>query len=146
LLRKGDLIQINSGDIVPIDAVVVSGEAECDESLMTGESLPIHKQKGDQVVGGALLLNGNLQVRVSVPLKDSVLSQIIELVKKAQANKPAIQKLGDQVSAIFVPVVVLISIFTFLFSYFLASNNKSCCNANGGAIIYLCIITSKSLF
>ena len=118
LLRKGDLIQVNSGDIVPIDAVVVSGEAECDESLMTGESLPIHKQKGDQVVGGALLLNGNLQVRVSVPLKDSVLSQIIELVKKAQANKPAIQKLGDQVSAIFVPVVVLISIFTFLFSYF----------------------------
>jgi len=117
LLRKGDLIQVNSGDIVPIDAVVVSGEAECDESLMTGESLPIHKQKGKQVIGGALLLNGNLQVSVSVPLKDTILSQIIELVKKAQANKPAIQKLGDQVSAIFVPVVILISLFTFLFSY-----------------------------
>jgi Cu+-exporting ATPase len=84
---------------------------------MTGESLPIHKQKGKQVIGGALLLNGNLQVSVSVPLKDTILSQIIELVKKAQANKPAIQKLGDQVSAIFVPVVILISLFTFLFSY-----------------------------
>lgn len=118
LLRRGDLIQVNSGDIVPIDAVVVCGEAECDESLMTGESLPIHKQKGSQVMGGSLLLNGNLQVSVSVPLKDSVLSQIIELVKKAQTNKPTIQKLGDQVSAIFVPVVVLISILTFLFSYF----------------------------
>jgi Cu+-exporting ATPase len=82
LLRKGDLIQVNSGDIVPIDAVVVSGEAECDESLMTGESLPIHKQKGEQVIGGALLLNGNLQVSVSVPLQDTILSQIIELVKK----------------------------------------------------------------
>jgi P-type Cu+ transporter len=118
LLRKGDLLQINSGDIVPIDAVVVSGEADCDESLMTGESVPVHKQTGQLVTGGTLLMNGNLQVSVSTHLKDTVLSQIIEMVKKAQANKPDIQKLGDQISAIFVPAVVLISILTFLISYF----------------------------
>jgi P-type Cu+ transporter len=116
-LKKGDLLQVNSGDLVPIDAVVVSGEADCDESLITGESLPVHKKVEQAVTGGTLLVSGNLQVRVNTHLKDTVLSQIIEMVKKAQTNKPAIQKLGDQISAIFVPTVVLIAIVTFLFSY-----------------------------
>lgn len=117
-LQKGDRIQINTGDIVPIDGVVVDGEAECDESLMSGESLPVHKSIGIEVTGGTHIINGNLQVKVSKQLRDTILSQIIEMVKKAQANKPSIQKLGDQISAIFVPVVILISLATFLFSYF----------------------------
>jgi len=118
LLKKGDLLQVNAGDIVPIDAIVISGEADCDERLMTGESIPVFKQKGANVTGGTILINGNLQVEVITELKNSVLSQIIEMVKKAQTNKPAIQKLGDQVSSIFVPAVILIALFTFLFSFF----------------------------
>ncbi|MCG9881258.1 MAG: cadmium-translocating P-type ATPase [Bacteroidia bacterium] len=118
LLQKGDKIQINTGDIVPIDGVVIGGEADCDESLMSGESLPVHKTIGSNVIGGTHLLNGNLQITVSKQLRDTVLSQIIEMVKKAQSNKPNIQKLGDQISAIFVPAVILISLATFLFSYF----------------------------
>jgi len=121
LLKKGDLLQINSGDIIPIDADLVKGEGDCDERLMSGESLPVHKKIGDKLVGGTILINGNLQVRVNTILKDSVLSQIIEMVKKAQGSKPQIQKLGDQVSAIFVPAVVAISFATFLFSFFYLS-------------------------
>jgi Cu+-exporting ATPase len=118
LLRKGDMLQINSGDIIPIDADLIKGEGDCDESLMTGESLPVHKTIGHKLIGGTILINGNLQVRVNTILKESVLSQIIEMVKKAQGSKPQIQKLGDQISAIFVPIVVAISLGTFLFSFF----------------------------
>jgi Cu+-exporting ATPase len=119
LLRKGDLLQINNGDIVPIDVMLVGGEGDCDESMMSGESLPVHKKIGDALIGGTILVNGNIQAKVTAHLKDSVLSQIIEMVKKAQASKPQIQKLGDQVSAIFVPVVVSISIITFFVSFFI---------------------------
>ncbi|OYU94156.1 MAG: ATPase P [Bacteroidetes bacterium B1(2017)] len=117
-LKKGDTLQINTGDSIPIDSKVVFGEAECDESLLSGESLPVHKVIGSTVIGGTLVLTGNMKVEVTTNLKDTVLSQIIELVKKAQGTKPSIQKLGDQVSAIFVPVVVGISVLTFLISYF----------------------------
>ncbi len=117
-LKKGDILQVNTGSKIPIDSVVTKGEAECDESLLTGESMPVSKKSGDKVIGGTLLLNGNLQVRVESLLKESVLSQIIEMVKKAQGSKPQIQKLGDRVSAIFVPIVLVISLITFLFSYF----------------------------
>ncbi len=119
LLRKGDMIQINNGDIVPIDSMVVGGEGDCDESMMSGESIPVHKKIDAQLIGGTVLVNGNFQAKVTTQLKDTVLSQIIEMVKKAQASKPQIQKLGDQVSAIFVPVVVSISILTFLVSFFI---------------------------
>ncbi len=117
-LQLGNRLQINNGDIVPIDAIVVSGDAECDEQMMSGETMPVHKKIGDKVIGGTHLLNGNLQVEVSTSLRESTLSQIIEMVKKAQGSKPSIQKLGDQVSAVFVPIVISISLLTFFISYF----------------------------
>ena len=117
-LQLGNRLQINNGDIVPIDAIVVSGDAECDEQMMSGETMPVHKKMGDKVIGGTHLLNGNLQVEVSTSLRESTLSQIIEMVKKAQGSKPSIQKLGDQVSAVFVPIVISISLLTFFISYF----------------------------
>ncbi len=117
-LIKGNLVQVNNGGRIPIDAYIIKGEAECDESLVTGESYPVFKQVGDKVIGGTFLSNGNIQIQVSGTLKESVLSQIIEMVKKAQGNKPQIQKLGDRVSAVFVPIVLAISALTFLFTYF----------------------------
>ncbi len=118
LLKKGDILQVNAGDVVPLDAVVAVGEADCDESLVSGESLPVSKGVGDTVTGGSLVLNGNIRIAVSSLLQQSTLSQIIDMVKQAQASKPAIQKVGDKVSAIFVPVVLGIALLTFIVSYF----------------------------
>ncbi len=117
-IRKGDLLQVNDGDKIPVDGIVQSGEASVDESMLTGESLPVLKQTGDQVTGGAVLLSGNLRVEVSAVGKDTVLSQMIELVKTAQRDKPDIQRLADRISNIFVPAVVGISLLTFLLGYF----------------------------
>ena len=117
-LLKFDVIQLNTGDKVAVDGTVLSGNAAIDESLLTGESLPVEKNSGDKVIAGTVLLNGQLKIRASKVGNETVLSQIIELVKKAQNEKPAIQKLGDKISAIFVPVVVSISLLTFVLAYF----------------------------
>ncbi|MBL0049326.1 MAG: cadmium-translocating P-type ATPase [Bacteroidetes bacterium] len=117
-LLKFDLIHVNTGDKVPVDGMIISGNAALDESLLTGESMPIEKGPGAQVIGGTIVVNGQLRIRATKVGSETVLAGIIELVKKAQNEKPAIQKLGDKVSAIFVPVVLGISLLTFLLSYF----------------------------
>ncbi|MEO6902888.1 MAG: cation-translocating P-type ATPase [Bacteroidia bacterium] len=115
----GSLLQVNTGDKVPVDGEIISGEALIDESMITGESIPVEKFNTHKVIGGTILVNGNIRIRTEAIGKDTVLSKIIELVKKAQQNKPEIQKLGDRISAIFVPVVLSISIITFLISFFI---------------------------
>jgi len=117
-IQKGDLLQVNDGDKIPADGIIRSGDASIDESMLTGESLPVSKSVGDTVIGGALLLSGNLQMEVQAIGKDTVLSQMIELVKTAQRDKPDIQRLADRISAIFVPAVVGISVLTLLLGYF----------------------------
>lgn len=119
-LRKGDLLQVNEGDKVPADGVVVAGDVEVDESMLTGESLPVPKRVGDKLIGASLLVAGNMQMEITAVGKDSILSQMIELVKTAQQDKPDIQRLADKISAIFVPVVLGISVLTFLGGHFLA--------------------------
>lgn len=118
-LSTGDLLQVNEGDKIPADGFVVSGEVEVDEAMLTGESLPVAKKIGDKLIGASLLVAGNMQMEVTAVGKDSILSQMIELVKTAQQDKPDIQRLADKISAIFVPVVLGISILTFLGGYFL---------------------------
>jgi len=117
-IQKGDLLQVNDGDTIPADGVIQSGEAAVDESMLTGESMPASKRVGDSVIGGALLLSGNIRVTVRAVGKDTVLSQMIELVKTAQRDKPDIQRLADRISSIFVPAVVGISLLTLLMGYF----------------------------
>lgn len=117
-IHQGALLQVNSGDKVPVDGEIYSGEASINESMITGESVPVDKTPGSKVIGGTIVLNGNFRMRAEAVGKDTVLSRIIELVKKAQQDKPAIQKLGDKISAIFVPVVLAISILTFLVAVF----------------------------
>ncbi len=117
-IAKGDLLQVNEGDKIPADGIVVAGTAWVDESMLTGESAPVEKQAGDTVIGASLLQSGNLRMQVQAAGRDTVLSQMIELVKTAQQDKPAIQRLADRISAIFVPAVVGIALLTFLIGHF----------------------------
>ena len=127
----GDILVIKSGDKIPVDGEIIWGEASINESMLTGESLPVEKTKYDQVIGGTLIEKGAIHILVSKTGKHTVLSQIIDLMKHAQSAKPAIQKLGDQVAAIFVPLVVGIAVLTFILAYysFDLSFQKSMLNA-----------------
>ncbi|MAD50639.1 MAG: ATPase P [Flavobacteriales bacterium] len=114
---KEDILLVNSGDKVPTDGTIISGEGYFDESMMTGESHSILKKSNEDVVGGTILLNGNIKMIAKKVGEDTVLSHIIKLIKKAQSDKPNIQRLGDKVSSIFVPLVLLIAILTFTLNY-----------------------------
>lgn len=116
-VRTGDVLQVNMGDRIPVDGEIIAGHGEIDESMITGESLPLSKESGAEVIGGTVLLSGNLQVKTSRIGKESVLAQIIQLVKGAQKDKPKIQELADKISAKFVPAVLFISLLTFTLSF-----------------------------
>ena len=116
-VNKGDVLLVNHGDKVPVDGKIISGEVRIDESMITGESIPVEKSKDDSVIGGTVLLDGNMRIKATSVGSETVLSNIIKMVKDAQKNKPKIQQTGDKVSAIFVPVVVGISLLTFLGAY-----------------------------
>jgi len=117
LLRPGDRIRVRPGETLPIDGKVVEGRSSVDESLLTGEPIPLEKGPGDPVTGGTRNLNGSLLIEVSKPASETTLSHIIEMVKKAQLSKPPIGRLVDKVSAIFVPIVILIAVVTFIVWY-----------------------------
>ncbi len=117
----GGLLQVNTGDKVPVDGEIVEGDASIDESMITGESIPLEKAIGQKVIGGTIVVNGSFRMRAEKVGQETVLAKIIELVKKAQQNKPQIQKLGDKIAAIFVPVVLGLSAITFLVNYFFIS-------------------------
>jgi Cu+-exporting ATPase len=114
---KGDVLIVNSGDNIPIDGEVVQGSGSLNESMMTGESIPVLREVGQPVVGGTLLEDGSLRIRATADSTTSVLSSIIEMVKTAQADKPEMQKLADRISAIFVPAVLGISVLAFLVNF-----------------------------
>jgi Cu+-exporting ATPase len=113
-VRVGDTVIVRPGDRVPVDGVVVEGSSELDESLLTGESMPVPKHAGSAVTGGAVNAGGMLVITATAVGGATMLSQIIRLVEDAQAVKAPIQRLVDKVSAVFVPVVLLISVLTLL--------------------------------
>ena len=117
-IQIGDLLLVNTGDIIPIDGIIMEGNGTIDESMISGESIPINKGKGDKVIGSTLLTDGNIIVKAEAIGQNTVLSKIIDLVKNAQEDKPKIQRLGDKISSIFVPLVLIISFATFLLSKF----------------------------
>ncbi len=120
-ILPGDWLQVNEGDKVPVDGTILNGNADVNESMLTGESLPVSKGEGDSVIGGSIVMAGNLTIAANGTNKETVLSKMIELVKSAQQDKPSIQRLADRISAIFVPAVLIISAFTFLLAYFVFS-------------------------
>jgi Cu+-exporting ATPase len=115
----GDLVLVRPGEKIPVDGVVVEGHSAVDESMLTGESLPVEKGAGDPVIGATLNKLGVLKFEATRVGRETALAQIIRLVEEAQASKAPIQKLADQVSAVFVPAVILIAVLTFLAWYFL---------------------------
>lgn len=109
-LKVGDLVQINTGEQVPADCKILWGEAQLNEALLTGESLPVPKKAKDFLIGGSIVEEGTLKAQVTAVGGDTVLSGIISLVKKAQGEKPPVQQMADRISAIFVPTVIGIAL------------------------------------
>lgn len=120
-LRTGDLILINSGELVPSDCKILWGECLVNESLLTGESLPISKQKKDTLIGGSILESGSVKAQVTATGENAVLAGVVKLIRNAQQNKPKLQQLADRISAVFVPVVIVLSLLCFGINYWVAS-------------------------
>jgi Cu+-exporting ATPase len=116
----GDIIHVRPGETIPVDGVVTGGRSSVDESMLTGESLPVEKSAGDSVIGATLNKMGSITFEATRVGKETALAQIIHLVEEAQGSKAPIQKLADQVSAVFVPIVIAIALLTFMGWYFLA--------------------------
>lgn len=113
-LRTGDLILIKAGEQIPADCKILWGNATVNESIITGESLPVPKQMKDQLIGGSVLNDGTVKAQITAVGDDTILSGIINLVKQAQGEKPPVQQLADKISAIFVPVVLGIAAITLI--------------------------------
>ncbi len=113
-ISVGDLVRIRPGDKAPVDGVVVFGTSAVDESLVTGESVPVTKTTGDAVVGGSQNTTGALIIRATAVGDDTVIARIVRLVEEAQATKPPVQKLADSISAVFVPLVLVVAALTFV--------------------------------
>ena len=117
-VRVGDIVLVKPGEKIPVDGVVIDGRSAVDESMLTGESLPIEKKSGDAVIGATLNKLGLLKFEATKVGKETALAQIIKLVEDAQGSKAPIQKLADQVSAVFVPIVIVLALLTFAGWYF----------------------------
>ncbi len=116
-VHKGDIVVVRPGEKVPVDGVIVSGRSSLDESMITGESLPVEKGVGDQVIGATLNTTGSFQFRAMRVGQETALAQIIRLVQQAQGSRAPVQRLVDQVAAVFVPIVLGIALLTFLVWY-----------------------------
>jgi Cu+-exporting ATPase len=121
-LRSGDLILIKNGEQVPADCKILWGDVSVNESIITGESLPVDKHAKDFLIGGSIVINGTVKAQVTAAAADSTLANIVNLVKQAQGEKPPVQQMADKVSAVFVPAVIAIAILTFIINYFVLHN------------------------
>ncbi|WFE16220.1 copper-exporting P-type ATPase CopA [Bacillus atrophaeus] len=120
-VMTGDLVYVKPGERIPVDGEVTEGRSAVDESMITGESIPVDKSPGDSVTGATMNANGFLKIKAVNVGKDTALSQIIRVVEEAQGSKAPIQRLADQISGIFVPIVLGIAVITFLIWYFWAA-------------------------
>lgn len=113
-VQIGDIVVVKSGQSIPVDGVIIKGQSSIDESMLTGESLPVDKSVNDKVIGATMNVEGYIQVKVTHTSGDTTLSQIIQLVEDASSSKAPIAKLADQISGVFVPIVMVISLLTFI--------------------------------
>lgn len=120
-VRIGDLLLVRPGEKIPVDGEIISGRSSIDESMMTGESVPVNKEVGDQVIGATINHSGRLTIRATRVGEQTVLAQIVRMVEEAQGDKAPIQRLADRVSNVFVPVVVAIALLTFVVWYLAVS-------------------------
>ncbi|OYQ64513.1 copper-translocating P-type ATPase [Pseudanabaena sp. SR411] len=134
----GDVVLVRPGEKIPVDGEAIAGNSTVDESMITGESIPIEKKSGDRVIGATMNRTGSLQVRASHVGKDTVLAQIVQLVQQAQGSKAPIQRLADQVTGWFVPVVISIAITTFLIWFNVTGNLTLATISAVGVLIIAC--------
>ncbi|GAA0134062.1 heavy metal translocating P-type ATPase [Paenibacillus sp. YSY-4.3] len=118
---RGDIVIVKPGEKIPVDGKVVEGASSVDESMLTGESIPVEKKAGDSVIGATINKNGSLKLEATKVGKDSALAQIVKVVEEAQGSKAPIQRIADVISGIFVPIVVGIAILGFIVWYFWAA-------------------------
>ncbi|GAB4293112.1 MAG: heavy metal translocating P-type ATPase [Ignavibacteriaceae bacterium] len=123
-LRTGDIVIVKPGMVVPADGVIITGSSFTDESMMTGESMPVEKNAGSVVAGGTINKTGYFEFRVTAAGENSLLGKIIKLVEEAQGSKAPIQALADKVASVFVPAVILIALGTFLYWLFITGDNS----------------------
>ncbi len=121
-IKKNDLILIKPGSVIPVDGIIMSGHSSIDESMITGESLPVEKKKGSKAIAGTINKVGSFQFKATEVGENTTLSKIIKLVEDAQGRKAPIQRFADVVSAYFVPVIILISITTFISWMFISKD------------------------
>ena len=113
-VQTGDLVVVRPGEKIPVDGTIVSGSGAIDESMLTGESLPVEKSSGDDVIGATINRDGMLTIKAGALGRQSVLSQIVALVDRAQSTKAPVQRLADRISNVFVPIVIAIAVLAFL--------------------------------
>ncbi|NCN45534.1 MAG: copper-translocating P-type ATPase [Candidatus Pacebacteria bacterium CG10_big_fil_rev_8_21_14_0_10_36_11] len=113
-VKTGDILQVKPGEKIPVDGLITNGETSLDESMVTGESLPVQKQSGIAVIGSTLNLSGTIEMKATKVGNETLLAQIIKLVQQAQGSRPAIQNLVDTVASYFVPAVIVLSLITFI--------------------------------
>ena len=124
-VKVGDIIIVKPGEKIPVDGVITEGNSSVDESMVTGESMPVEKKKGDHVIGATINKNGSFRFKAEKIGKDTTLAHIIRLIEEAQTKKAPIQRFADIVSAYFVPIVILIAVMTFLTWYFVLGKEFS---------------------
>ena len=113
-VQGGETVLVRPGERVPVDGVVIEGRSAIDESMLTGEPVPVQKEVGDKVIGGTLNRLGSLRYRATAVGAAGMLSQIVKLMREAQASRAPMQKLADRISSVFVPIVISIAIATFV--------------------------------
>ena len=136
-LKVGDLVLINSGEPVPMDCKILWGEASINEAIITGESVPVEKKMNDILIGGSTVEKGSIKAYITAVGEDTVLSNILKLVREAQSEKPPVQQLADKISAIFVPVVISIAIVALLGNYFIGHHSFSESLLRGIAVLVI---------
>ena len=137
-VKVGDIVVVKPGEKIPVDGVVIEGFSVVDESMITGESIPVEKTLESEVIGATINKNGYLKIKTLKSLKDSMLEQIIKMVEDAQSGKAKIQKLADKVSSVFVPSVIIIAILTFLITYFLTKNFEKAIINSSSVLVIAC--------
>jgi P-type Cu+ transporter len=135
---QGDVIVVRPGEKIPVDGEILEGSSTLDESMVTGESMPVKKQPGDEVIGATLNKTGSFRFRATRIGKDTFLAQVVKLVQQAQGSKAPIQRLADRVTGVFVPVVIAIALITFLIWFNLTGNSTLALNAMVGVLIIAC--------
>ncbi|MGF1499868.1 MAG: heavy metal translocating P-type ATPase [Elainellaceae cyanobacterium] len=137
-VQIGDRVRVRPGEKVPVDGEIIAGASTLDESMVTGESIPVEKRAGDEVIGATLNQTGSFTLQATRVGKDTVLAQIVQLVQQAQGSKAPIQRLADQVTGWFVPVVIAIALLTFIIWFDLVGNPSLALITTVGVLIIAC--------